>query len=855
MVGLGMKQLVKVNNSELSFRLNLNYNNVFARLKMLLGVKASVFADLVTKSTYTIWYTDGERDFRRMSDAPEEMRLVLETEFQKKIQQIAKELKSSSELLAYVDDILEVPDESFVFYTEMEGQYDFVLAAWGCRHARTTAADFNNGFVRRLVKKPQIIPKQKDEGEDIPEKDPVPAAYPGDDKNSPKEKSRKNPQKKPEREEKSEDDKDAEIDENIIKEKDETPEHEMSPERERNLSKKQHVVLRVLDQHTNPVVNEEVMIRTLHEDKSSLTDERGCVDVGDLNYSEVFSVFFPHLDGVPERNIEVESGIEYYDTYIKKLVKYAPVLFIEDKDGHTVQNYDVKIIIGGQETLYNSGHDGMLQLPLLLDGQKFIVVDTANYANSEEFFVSQNNAKPYVFRVSVAEKKAIGITVVDKKGRPIPNVVIDIASGNIPCRKETGMDGRAEFPPEAFQGNLIPLNIICKGKNPVKHNLEFFQDMTEYSIKLQNKGSFPKRNWMWLLLLPVLLLLGWGIYHFMDKTPTWEELNKGVVLIKTEEFYSVSTGLSENTGLSRLYFNYSPNERKILNATFDKNEAKISYSWGTGFFISKDGQIATNRHIADPIPPEEQIVSMLKQHFVFYQEYAEKKVQELQKIMNQNSAFRYLSENNRRIMDELQDSLDYYKNMSRYFDQIIKLSNYKVESHCNIFVAFDNSMIKTFDDRAFHPCTCLASGNPGDVNSNDVAIIQLNEKEKIMPKDAYIFKVPEKDPFADNKEDNEDYEVWVLGYNAGADLAGTDLGIHPQHFKGNISSTNDKYLVQYNMATIGGSSGSPVLNKKRELVGINNSGYEGTNIKYGVRTTYLYDLMKEINEKRNITNE
>ena len=82
-----------------------------------------------------------------------------------------------------------------------------------------------------------------------------------------------------------------------------------------------------------------------------------------------------------------------------------------------------------------------------------------------------------------------------------------------------------------------------------------------------------------------------------------------------------------------------------------------------------------------------------------------------------------------------------------------------------------------------------------------------------MPKDAYIFKVPTHDPLPSNKEHDSDYEVWVLGYNKGIGLAGIEVGIHPQYLKGNVSSVNDKYLIQYHLGAQGGTSGSPVLNK------------------------------------------
>ena len=56
----------------------------------------------------------------------------------------------------------------------------------------------------------------------------------------------------------------------------------------------------------------------------------------------------------------------------------------------------------------------------------------------------------------------------------------------------------------------------------------------------------------------------------------------------------------------------------------------------------------------------------------------------------------------------------------------------------------------------------------------------------------------------------------------------------------------------YDASLLGGSSGSPVLNKEHKLVAINNSGLSQTQgFNYGIRTKYLIELIEKVQGKKN----
>lgn len=110
-----------------------------------------MFADISTKSTATTWYSDEDAEYTALSDAPKSDIRDIMLSLSQVLKAVKKEIDKSEELAPYADDILEVPDNSFVFYCKVDGGYKFVLAGWGCKQAHTSVTE-TGGLIKRVSK-------------------------------------------------------------------------------------------------------------------------------------------------------------------------------------------------------------------------------------------------------------------------------------------------------------------------------------------------------------------------------------------------------------------------------------------------------------------------------------------------------------------------------------------------------------------------------------------------------------------------------------------------------------------------------------------------------------------------------
>ncbi|TMI86056.1 MAG: hypothetical protein E6H10_01140 [Bacteroidetes bacterium] len=329
------------------------------------------------------------------------------------------------------------------------------------------------------------------------------------------------------------------------------------------------------------------------------------------------------------------------------------------------------------------------------------------------------------------------------------------------------------------------------------------------------------------------------MYQFSGCRPVdvYAKYHKSVVMLYHTYLYQVTMGSNS------WYFTYDKEKQLINEWNTDVTQIKQPLaSYGTGFFIDREGRIATNKHVVDDwFGSYETTVRTILRNWMQNNvlSYGHQRDSASQRI-SEWSAIRYdmgrtdeERENAAGQVDAWQKLQGEWAGDQNYYDGLLSSLGEAKFQVVTLFLGY--ALDGTHTDNIGDYKECVKMNISKDDNI-DLAIIQT--KDKKLPSD-----VNEPIVLSDITTDGQlkvGEDVALMGYNWGPVIANSDKGLRVQKTDGKISQESDGIRVLYSIPSLAGSSGSPVFDKSGKLVAVNYAGYNTTqSFNYGILAKYL----------------